>query len=202
MNIEKVIKKIGMFCLFGILIHPFLYSTTVLDEANSLFSSFIWAFDPSKNSHKEIPAMSLPGGTETFSVLRSTVSNQIGLIYPEIEGLGLLDYSLIPSALVSKIEEIMVQIKNKEIKKDCVSEVYVSIIAAFRLKKIPTIFSLWYSRPKAISDTQYSIRVKAYMENKVDFLFMNLSFQKENDKWLVSELTFDGTTYAKLARQN
>lgn len=179
-----------------------IFTTTVFDQANELFSRFVWTENSGLNSNTEIKAYSLPGGTETFPLMTSSFVANKSLIYPEIEDLGVLDYSSIPLDLILDIEKTLEQIKKKEITSDRVTNDYISIISSFRLNKLPMISLLWYARPQALSEVRYGVRIKAIIENQTDFLFINLVFFKEFDDWLLDELIFDGKTYAKLARQN
>lgn len=200
MNSEKVIKKIVLFCFICALIPVNLFSTTVLDKANSFFSSFAWAANSDTYSNAEVSAYSLPGGTETFPIMSSSFLGTVGLIYPEVEGIGSLDYSSIPIALIKNIEIIIEQVKIKVIEQDSVTNPYIAIVSSFRLNKLPVFTSFWYSRPQALSDVKYSVKIKSMLGT--DSLFMDLSFIYEDNNWLLDELHFDGRAYAKLARQN
>lgn len=202
MKAKKTKNKLGLCCFFLLVIQTNVFTTTVLNQANEFFLNFIWTENSESNLIKEIPAFSLPGGTETFPKMTDSFSVNKGLIYPEIEGLGVLDYSFIPSGLIIKLKNVLAQVKNKEIARDSVTNPYVAIVSSFRLAKIPEISLLWFSRPQGFSDFHYTVKIKAIIENETEPLFMSLSFLKEKDDWYLDELTFDGTAYAQLARQN
>ena len=200
MNSKKVIKKIVLFCFFSV-IFPFnLFTTTVFDQANAFFSSFIWTINSNTESNSELPASSFPGGTETFPIISSSILGKVGLIYPEIKGVGSLDYSSIPTTLIITIESIIEQLKKKNIKQDSVTNPYIAIVTSFRLNKLPEFSTFWFSRPIAISDNTYTVIIKAIVGN--DSLLMNASFIYQEENWLLDELYFDGRAYATLARQN
>lgn len=241
-------KKFAVFLVALLLANffnpVFSFQETIRSRAESHFSSLGWTDDPSLAAPVERKAIAIPGGDETFPAMTPTGDAGIVSVYPELEGLGKLDYSELDPNLLSVLTRMSDSFKNREI----VSSVcdpgrsFLAPVNTFRLKKLPSVQSVRFARPvmertataessestaaadaattAATAETESTTSAPATPTvpssatcrfrlmcadgsgGKPMPLFVSVRVSRQGSSWFISDITFDGKTYAELAVQN
>lgn len=249
-------KKFAVFLVALLLANffnpAFSSQETIRSRAESHFSALGWTDDPSLPAPVERKAIAIPGGDETFPAMTPTGDAGIVAVYPELEGLGKLDYSELDANLLSVLTRMSDCFKNREI----VSSVcdpgrsFLAPVNTFRLKKLPSVQSVRFAQPvmehtaasespgsAGVSDTaataatataapgaaaetssttsatitppipsiatcRFRLMCTDGSDGKSVPLFVTVRASRQGTSWFISDITFDGKTYAKLAVQN
>jgi len=183
-----------------------MYADTLRERATAHFDFTEWTSNVNTYPSVEIKATTLPGGNETFPVLTPATDTGIISLYPELEGLGKLDYTGIEPALLSLLEKTSNSFKNRDLLQElCSSELpFLSPVNTFRLKKLPEVISVNHSRPN-MSDTgifSTVFRLQCTTTLKHPYVFITVSASMKDTGWYILDVVFDGETYAALAQQN
>lgn len=200
-------KKVRVFVALSILLFAsFLSAETLRDRASLHFDMVDWAVDSHIIAHVEKQGTILPGGNETFPVLAASRNTGTAAIYPEAEGLGVIDYTGTGKEQFSFLTKLEYALQKKEIDVSFCSHdrSFLSTLNVFRLKKLPEISSVLFSSPQATEDGTYSVRYRLTVQKdgKPGFVFLTVMVTGSSEAPVVADIIFDGDTYASYAEQN
>jgi hypothetical protein len=133
-------------CLFAVF--P-AFPETVRERAERHFSMTDWVVNPDMVPNAERPSVVVPGGQETFPVLSPVGDAGLVSVYPEIAGLGKIDYSALDPALISFLSRAGEGIQKHSLNQaSCAPEKkFLAPILDYRLAKLPEISVVRFSRP-------------------------------------------------------
>ena len=181
-------------------------SETIRNKASARFDSINWTDNEDYIPQEELPAISIPGGDETFPVLDASAENGIMAIFPEIDQLGILDYTGIDGALLQVLNTLIAQITDKNLEATiCNPErAFIVPLTNFRLARLPTAERAFMSRPQQYSENEFitKIRIEYTIEYEKKFLLIQAATIKKQDAWKINEIVFDGASYADITQQN
>ena len=199
------------------------FSETIRSRAETHFSSLGWTDDPSLVAPVERKAVAIPGGDETFPAMTPTGDTGIVSVYPELEGLGKLDYTALDANLLSVLSRASEGFKNREVAASLCDprRSFLAPVNTFRLKKIPEVQSVRFARPAVDTPSAASGNASASEAStpasvtcrfrlmcagssgeKSIPLFLSVRASRQADSWFISDIDFDGKTYAELTVQN
>ena len=183
-----------------------MYAETLRDRALLHFNLTQWTTNVNTTSPAEIKATTLTGGNETFPVLTPSTDTGIMSLYPELEGLGKLDYTGIEPALLSLLAKTADSLKGRELLPALCStdRSFLSTVNTFRLKKLPEILSVNHSRPTPDDSGVYStvFRLTCITKQAQPYVLVTVSASMKDTSWYILDVVFDGESYAALAQQN
>lgn len=183
-----------------------IYADTLRERAAAHFSLTEWTTNVNLTAPVEIKATTLPGGNETFPVLTPATDTGIISLYPELDGLGKLDYTGIEPALLSLLAKTADSFKSRDLLPALCStdRPFLSPVNTFRLKKLPEVLSVNHSRPTPDDSGVYStvFRLTCNTKQKHPYVFITVTASMKDTLWYILDVVFDGETYAALAQQN
>lgn len=183
-----------------------LYSETVRERANLHFMMNQWTVQAESLPHTAKNAAELPGGDETFVTLKATRAPGVDAIYPEAEGLGLIDYSGLPSGEYQVLDDIASGFMEKTVKTELCSadRPFLSTLSVYKLDKLPEIEQVLYSRAESLgpdlSSIRYRLTVTAGGTRK--YVFLTVLVTGTDTAARIDDIIFDGLSYADAAQQN
>ena len=182
------------------------FAETVRERASLHFSMDPWVSRPEFLPHTEKPAVELPGGNESFAVMRPSHGTGIAAIYPEAEGLGSIDYSNLSPVLESFLRKISGSLKDKNLDPSfCSSDrPFLAPLAVYRLDKLPRIAQVYFARPEDVPSGLTSIRYRLTVQRKgtPTFVFLSILVMNPDDTPVIDDIVFDGVSYADVAQQD
>jgi len=183
-----------------------VFGETLRERAEAHFKLTEWTTNVNIISPVEIKARALPGGNETFSVLTPATDTGLVSLYPELEGLGKLDYTGIEPVLLSLLDKIAESFRTRDLPPALCSPdlPYLSPVNTFRLKKLPEILGVNHSRPLMTDIGLYTtiFRLQCTTAQKHPYVFITVSASMKDTGCYILDVVFDGETYAALAQQN
>jgi len=183
-----------------------VFAETLRERAVAHFKLTDWTTNVNTISPVEIKATTLPGGNETFTVLTPATDIGIVSLYPELEGLGKLDYTGIEPALLSLLQKTSESFRTRDLSSAlCSADLpFLSPVNTFRLKKLPEILSVNHSRPSMADTGIFTtvFRLQCDTTLKHPYVFITVSASMKDTGWYILDVVFDGETYAALAQQN
>jgi hypothetical protein len=189
-----------------LIISNIAFADTVRERAESHFNLGEWTTNVNIAAPAEVKATSIPGGNETFPVLTPSSDTGIVSLYPELEGLGKLDYTGIEPALLTLLQKTGESFKDRDLPTALCSPdfPFLSPVNTFRLKKLPEVLSVYHSRPVMSDIGVYSVifRLQCVTAMKRPYVFITVSASMKDAGCYILDVVFDGETYAALAQQN
>lgn len=193
-------------CCISIIFVSTVLPETLRERASSYFSRIEWVDSAALSVRSASPSRTIPGGNETFALLKPAEDRTPGTVYPEIDGLGKLDYSELPAGLRSFMQKAAAELVNGSItQKLCLPEyTFLPVLVSYQLSQLPAVESVAYSRPVIEESGLYSaiFRLKLRTDKDDSWCFASGKMQKKDSEWYLQEFIFDGATYAEFARQN
>lgn len=193
------------FAVFSLLSTP-ANSETIRDRASAYFGLAQWTTSQTLTPPIEIKGQAIPGGNETFPSLAPTGDSGIISVYPELEGLGKLDYTGIDANLLALLSRVSVSLRDRELSSpDCLPDrAFLATVSTYRLQKLPDVRSVRHSRPilEPSGDFRATFRLQCTVADGNPYGFITVTASPYADAWYVSDLTFDGESYATLAQQD
>lgn len=179
---------------------------TVRDRAVRHFGSISWASNPDMIQPVTLVPVSVPGANEVFPALTPTGDSGLPAVYPQIEGIGPIEYEGTDGDLLSFFQAIASSLKDKKLDDAiCVPDrVFLSRITAWRLERIPKPDNVFFSRPRENPDgsqtSTFSLLCKKDGERRS--VLIDVTADKTSDAWLARDIRLDGESYAGVAQQN
>jgi hypothetical protein len=199
-------RFVGIAIACALAFHTAAAQSTIRDRATMHFSLENWTVNPELATPSETPAITLPGGDETFPVLSASGNAGLASIYPELEGLGPIDYSGIDAGLIDFLRKVSTDlIAQKVDEARCSSDrPYLGPVNTYRLKKLPVAVSANFGRPEVLEDASYKARFRLTLgiEETKPFVFVTIQATRQDDEWTIIDVEFDGETYAAFAKQD
>lgn len=183
-------------------------ANTILTESDSYFNNIDWTESESILPEPMPEPFSLKEINKQEIAFYSDINMQES-IYPELEGLGTLDYSGIEMPLLNFLKRISQNIKEKKIEEEiCLKEkVFLPYLINYRLKELEGIKSIYFSRPeykenkKAVSKFRCNISTNS-SENKTKYMLIEITVIFKEDKWLIDSFDVIGAKNASLIEPN
>lgn len=183
-----------------------VFAETVRERASLHFAMDPWSSHPESLPHTETPSVELPGGNETFAVLRPSRASGVAAIYPEAEGLGLIEYSGLSPVLEAFLRTIAGSLEKKDLSPSLCStdRPFLAPLTAYRLEKMPAIAQVFFSKPESAPSGLASIRYRLTVNRngKPSFVFLSVLIMDPDDKPVIDDIVFDGVSYADVAQQD
>jgi hypothetical protein len=164
-----------------------------------------WTTNPAHQYANEIPPTILAGGMESFPALEASSGTGLPAIYPTVERLGLLDFSEIDPKLIDCLNQVSADLAEGKIDGSLCNPArpYLPIVTNYRFAKLPTGGAVLFGRPTMSDGESQGHAVFRIRYPKVSTeLFVNVTLTLADGKWAIDEVTFDGASYAELARQD
>jgi|GEM_PF-2323328 len=182
------------------------FAETVRERASLHFSMDPWSFHSESLPHTETAAIELPGGNESFAVLRPSRATGVAAIYPEAEGLGSIEYSGLSPVLESFLRKIADSLQLKDLAPSLCSldRPFIAPLTVYRLEKLPNIAQVFFSKPETVPSGLTSIRYRLTVkhEGKPSFVFLSVLIMNPDTKPVIDDIVFDGVSYADVAQQD
>lgn len=183
-----------------------IYPETVRERANLHFLMNQWTVQGESLPHAAIPASELPGGDETFITLKATRAPGMDAIYPEAEGLGVIDYSGLAPSEYQFLDDIAAGFMEKTVNPELCSadRPFLSPLSAYKLDKLPKIEQVLYSRAENLSSELSSVRYRltVTVAGTRKFVFVTVLVTGADTALKIDDIIFDGLSYADAAQQN
>ncbi len=183
-------------------------NNTILEKTNSYFDSINWTESESILAEPMAEPFSLKKITNEEIALYSDTNTSESL-FPEIEGLGILDYSGIEASLLTFLSKIGTQIKAKQIDKElCLKEKeFLPFLIDYRLKRLEDISSIYFARPEYKANKKASAKFRCNIRqensNKAQaYILLELTVIYSGDKWLIDSFDVLGAKNAKPIKQD
>lgn len=203
--IEKRYTLFSVIIVFSFLVIS-LHSETIRDRAEFHFNMIDWTTRADSLPTVELPGVNLPGGNESFSIISATSKSGLSAIYPEIDGLGTINYSGTDTDLLSLMHKVATDIENKKLdSSDCdPGRSFIGPIFTYQLSKLPAMNGIVFSCPLKNEDGFFSstFRMECIQEGHSVYVFFTVKADKIMGSWKINEVLFDGESYADLAQQN
>ncbi len=203
----RTIAKKAVPCLFLLLIvRPPCMAETVRDRAARHFGSISWASNPDMLQAAPLVPISVPGANEVFPALTPTGDSGLPAVFPQIEGIGPIEYGETDGELLSFLKELATSLGDKKIDdKQCEPDrAFLSGITIYRLERIPKPEQVYFSRPRENPDgsrtTDFSLICKKGAERKS--VRLEVTANKTGGAWLAHDIRLDGESYAAVAQQD
>lgn len=192
-----------LFLFFSLLIIP-LAAETVRERANIHFAMSRWAIQAAAVPHAELPASKMTGGDEAFAVLTPSRGSSVDAIYPEAEGLGVIDYSGVPQGLLAFLDRITEGLREKTVDSALCAQdrAFLSTITEYKLERLSDIAQVLYSRPETfganLNSVRYRLTVGSGKARK--FVFLTVIVTGPDDAPILDDIIIDGPSYADAAQ--
>lgn len=211
--IKKFAAAFVLFFAACLVTFATLEAETVRERAENRFAMAGWSVNSEIPVPVERKSVALPGGNEAFPAMTPLGDAGLVSLYPELEGLGKLDYSEIDTSLLDLCAKVSDAFTSRKLEPSLCdpARTFIPSVTDFRMKKLPQVVSVRHSRPVVIasetggqssSATQFRLLFSAGKEASPEPLFVTVHAAQINGAWLVDDIVFDGKTYAKLAQQN
>ena len=183
-----------------------VFPETLRTRADSYFSGIEWADSSDKKTQALSPAHTIPGGTETFPLLKPSEERSSGTLYPETDRLGRLDYSELPAGLRDFLKTIASALKSSTVPNHlCLPEYpFLPVVVSFQLSRLPAIREVAYSRPVSKEAGVFSVLYRFTLDtgSANSWCYAEVRIQQRETSWYIREFDFDGASYAEYSRQN
>lgn len=200
-----------------------LAGETIRERAENHFAATGWSVNTEIFASRERTPYPVPGGNETFAAMSVVGDDGLPALYPEIGDLGSLDYSGIDIALMDALEKAASQTKERKLDPSLCDpkRAYLAPVTSYRLAKLPTVTSVWYSRPAidaivgsdgsdgsdgAVGNARRTarsvLRLMCDAKGGPAPLRMTVTLSEYQGSWSIEEVSFDGKAYAALAQQD
>lgn len=205
-TVRATVQKF-MLCLTLLLTARFPSpAETVRDRAIRHFGSISWAANPDMLQVVPLVPVSVPGGNEVFPALTPTGDSGMPAVYPQIEGIGTIDYEGIDHELLSFFQALARSLKDKKIDDaSCVPDrAFLSRITMYRLERIPKPENVFFSRPTDNPDgsqtSTFSLMCKKGADRRP--VRIEVIAKKMTVSWQANDIRLDGESYAAVAQQD
>jgi len=170
----------------------------LLGSTRDYFNSIRWA----ENSQVNFPQLPSPysvhaNGIDSVYFYADTLKEDA--IYPELEGLGVLDYSATPYLLLESLQSFSSSIIQKKILDGLILEQrpFLSYLFEYRfenLKDVDKIDVVFFSTPtfKATSRATSNFRFNYIRDGKRKHRMMEATFVLNDQKWFLESFDFVG----------
>jgi len=183
------------------------------------FGAVDWTAFPERLPAAPVAGVNIPGGNETFPVLAgirggsgsspsvtasATAVTAVPAVYPREERLGTLDYAGSEAPLLSllwSVSESLGTLKLDPVLCDP-ARPYIPVLADFRLARLPPVQGVLFSKPHAsTSDTQTAVfRLLCRKDAASVPVYLTVTAARFSSSWKITEVLFDGESYAGLAQ--
>ncbi len=181
---------------------------TILNKTNSYFTDIRWTESESILPEPMPEPFSLKELRKTELALYSDTNIQES-IFPEMDGLGILDYSGIDSSLLYFFENIGKKIKDKKIDSSiCTKQkVFLPYLIDYRLKRIEEIKSIYFSRPEYKGNKKAIAIFRCNLNSQSDntrgkYILLEITAVFAEEKWLIDSFDIIGAKNADPVKQN
>ena len=182
------------------------FAETVRERASLHFSMDPWSSHSESLPHTETAAIELPGGNESFAVLRPSRVTGVAAIYPEAEGLGAIEYSGLSLVLEAFLRKIADSLQKKDLAPSLCSldRPFIAPLTVYRLEKLTNVAQVFFSKPETVPSGLTSIRYRLTVkrEGKPSFVFLSVLIMNPDAKPVIDDIVFDGVSYADVAQQD
>lgn len=184
---------------------------TIRERAENHFAVAGWSVNTDIFASRDRNPVPVPGGNETFAAMTPRGESGLSALYPEIGDLGILDYSGIDASLLDALGKIAEQVGERTLGASLCDpdRNFLAPVTAYRLSKLPTVRSVWHSRPTiegpdANGDMKATsvLRLMCDGKNGSEPLRVTVSLSLGSASWLIEDISIDGKAYAALAQQN
>lgn len=201
---KRGIARVSPIVLFLSLSTIPLATETVRERANIHFAMSRWATQAAAIPHTELPASKLTGGDEAFAVLAPSRGMGVEAIYPEAEGLGVIDYSGVSQGLIAFLDRIAEGLREKTIDGAICAQdrAFLSTITEYKLERLMDVAQVIYSRPETfganLNSVRYRLSVGVGKARK--FVFLTAIVTGPDDAPILDDIIIDGPSYADAAQ--
>lgn len=183
-----------------------IHSETMRDRATVHFNQIDWSVNKDIQREVEVPGKIIPGGNEIFPIVSSDAKTVKVSIYPEIDQLGMLDYTDIDRELVTLLHTTALGLEKQKIDGASCNPArpFIAAIATYQVLKLPVPQGVLFSRPLRIDDFKFTTKFRMqFIQNTVPaYVFVTVLSEKDNSGWKINEITYDSETYASLVESN
>ncbi len=181
---------------------------TILNKSDLYFSAIDWTNSESIISEPMPEPFSVEVIKKDEIALYSDTNIQESL-FPEMDGLGTLDYSGIDAPLLTFLSKIGLQIKEKNIKAElCFKEKgFLPFLIDYRIKRLGEIVSVYFSRPeykankKAVAKFRCNIKSDSAEKNMI-YVLLEITVVFTEEKWFIDSFDIIGENNADSIEQN
>lgn len=201
-------KKPFLLFLFFILKSALFCEDYLIEELSNYFNAMNW----SQANNVIVPNISEPftlNETDSNSVFVYADTLKDDSVFPEIEGLGILDYSGIDGSLVNFFNNICLAIKEKKLNSEICTEERPFLPYLFeyrfkRLESVKTIEAVFFARPSFTGKNRAKTDIRFnYIQNgKPVYRIMTVEALKKEAGWFVEAFDFIGDENAVTSKQN
>ena len=203
MKKRRILAGTLTFLLFS---RPFTLprAETVRDRASLHFLMSRWSVQPKAIPHAPLPAIEASGGDESFVALRISDDSTVPAIFPEAEGLGILDYSGVPESFLLFLDEIGNGLLSKTVDpaRCSADRPFLSPVTVFKLERLPSVTQILYARPEdlgaSLMSVRYRLTVPAGSGRK--FVYVTVIVSGSETSPAIDDIIFDGLSYANAAQ--
>ncbi len=204
----------GAVCVIPLL--P-LIAETVRERSSIHFSAVRWSTDPSSVPAVASQAIEAAGGAEAFPALTPLGNSGLPAVYPEIDGLGPLDYSGIDGELLALLDAVSADFRKRNVSADRCDPArpFIPVLTNYRLERLQDPEQVYFSRPSARSDQQGepgSASEQIQFESVFSLscrgpdglmpVLIGVTLVKSAQAWRIGDITIDGGTYAAATRKD
>ena len=193
--------------LLVIILNPFMVflgADTVRNKAQSHFNSLSWTMNPDLLPATPVQGVNVPGSNETFPSLQPSNPSEGNHLYPRMEGIGILDYTGIDSALLSTVNEVSSHFMDKKLPSEVCdsSRSFLATLTTYRLSRIPDPAAVFFGRPieegEGTWKVLYCLSVKR--DTKKIPVFLEVLFKANGASYTVYDISLDGESYVTAAQ--
>lgn len=189
-------KVVPLFLFFSLC---FSYTEEyILFSTQEYFNSLEWA-EGGTIDFSTLPSPYFIGSDSVDSAFLYADTTKDDIIFPEVEGLGLLDYSSVPSNLLDSMQRFSSSIKDKKLKEGLFvsSRTFLPPLFAYRfenMKTVGVIDYVFFSSPTFNGKERASSKFRFnYMrDGKRKYRLMEGSFLNVGDAWKIESFDFIG----------
>jgi hypothetical protein len=203
MKKRRILVGTLTFLLFS---RPFTlpHAETVRDRATLHFLMNRWSVQPKAVPHAPLPAIDAPGGDESFVALKISGDSTVPAVYPEAEGLGILDYSGITESRLRFLDEIGNGFLEKTVDpaRCSADRPFLSPVAVFKLERLPSVTQSLYARPEDLGASLLSVRYRLTVTSGTErkFVYVTVIVSGSETSPAIDDIIFDGLSYANAAQ--
>lgn len=203
----RFIKSIFTFCLF-ILCFEINCEDYLIDELNNYFNAMNWQPANSVIVH-DISEPFTVNETDSNTVFIYADTLKDDSVFPELTGLGILDYSGIDGSLINFFNKVCLGIKNKKLNPEICTEErpFLPHLFEYRFKHMDSIGDIkdvFFARPSftGTDRAKADIRFNYLKNGEKSYRIMTVQTVKKETGWFVEAFDFIGDENAGFIEQN